>query len=84
MSHIISYTTQCTECNTENRLPVTNQDIPREQVRENIFECGKCGARLGLITFRDRFQPIWDEFQKLGENNGEHRTSIESPQHLQS
>lgn len=41
---IISYTAICSDCGAENRLPLTNQDIPREQVRMDIFKCGGCNA----------------------------------------
>lgn len=44
---IISYYAECQNCFAENRLPLTNQDIPRKQVKESIFECGECHARLG-------------------------------------
>jgi hypothetical protein len=46
MSRIVSYTIDCQKCGAENRLPLTNEDIPRDMVREEIFECD-CGARLG-------------------------------------
>jgi hypothetical protein len=44
---VISYYAECQNCFAENQLPLTNQDIPRTQVKESIFECGNCGARLG-------------------------------------
>ena len=46
MSRIVSCMIDCQKCGAENRLPLTNQDIPREQVKEDIFECGNCGANL--------------------------------------
>lgn len=51
MSRIISYTIDCQKCGAENRLPLTNQDIPRDMVPEEIFECGTCGANLKREPF---------------------------------
>jgi hypothetical protein len=47
VSRILSYYAECQNCFAENRLPLTNEDILREKVKESIFECGECRARLG-------------------------------------
>ena len=54
MSRIVSYTVVCQRCGTENRLPLTTQDIDWrdwETIKYEVFECGNCGANLRQERF---------------------------------